>query len=128
MTPKQERFCESYIETGNASEAYRQAYGAANMKAATINRRAKELMDNGKITARIEALQLIHSKRHNITLDGLTAQLIADHKLARDKGQASAAVAASMAIARLHGLIVHKTSHSMTNPVKIEISGADAKL
>ena len=26
LTPKQESFCLAYIETGNASEAYRQAY------------------------------------------------------------------------------------------------------
>ncbi|SQE31532.1 Terminase small subunit [Mannheimia haemolytica] len=26
LTPKQEAFCLAYIETGNASEAYRQAY------------------------------------------------------------------------------------------------------
>ncbi|MFC2352929.1 terminase small subunit [Eikenella halliae] len=28
MTPKQERFVGLYVETGNASEAYRQAYNA----------------------------------------------------------------------------------------------------
>lgn len=43
-------------EAGNASEAYRRAYDAGKMKAATVNRKAKELMDNGKITARIEEL------------------------------------------------------------------------
>ena len=26
LTPKQEAFCRAYVETGNASEAYRQAY------------------------------------------------------------------------------------------------------
>ena len=31
LTPKQEAFVLAYIETGNASEAYRRAYNAENM-------------------------------------------------------------------------------------------------
>lgn len=56
LTPKQEAFCLAYLKTGNASEAYRQAYAAKNMKAATVNRKAKDLLDHGKITARLTEL------------------------------------------------------------------------
>ena len=56
LTPKQEAFCLAYLETGNASEAYRQAYNAENMKPATISRNAKALMDNSKIATRLAAL------------------------------------------------------------------------
>lgn len=56
LTQKQEAFCLAYIETGNASEAYRRAYNAANMKPETVNRKAKELLDNGKIAARLKEL------------------------------------------------------------------------
>lgn len=56
LTAKQEKFCLAYLETGNASEAYRQAYNAENMKPETINRKAKDLIDNGKIAARLSAL------------------------------------------------------------------------
>ena len=56
LTPKQESFCLAYIETGNASEAYRQAYDAKNMKPETINRKAKVELDKGKIRARVEEL------------------------------------------------------------------------
>ena len=49
LTPKQESFCLSYIETGNASEAYRLNYDTENMKPATVNRNAKALLDNNKI-------------------------------------------------------------------------------
>lgn len=48
LTPKQEAFAQRFVETGNASEAYRQAYNAEAMKAETVHRKAKELMDNGK--------------------------------------------------------------------------------
>ena len=57
LSPKQEGFCLARVETGNASEAYRRNYKTENMNPATINRKAKELMDNGKITARLEELQ-----------------------------------------------------------------------
>lgn len=56
LTAKQEAFCLAYLETGNASEAYRMAYDAKNMKPATVNRKAKDLLDNGKIAARLEEL------------------------------------------------------------------------
>lgn len=56
LTPKQEAFCLAYIETGNASEAYRRAYDAGKMATATIHRKAKDLLDNGKVTARIKEL------------------------------------------------------------------------
>ena len=57
LTIKQEDFCHAYIETGNASAAYRRAYDAVGMKPETVNRAAKALMDNYKITARVEELQ-----------------------------------------------------------------------
>jgi len=57
LTLKQETFCTAYIATGNASEAYRRAYDTQRMKAESVNRKAKELMDNGKIAARLSTLR-----------------------------------------------------------------------
>lgn len=56
LTAKQEKFCLAYLKTGNASEAYRRSYACKSMKPETINRTAKELLDNPKITARLEEL------------------------------------------------------------------------
>lgn len=56
LTPKQEAFCLAYLKTGNASEAYRQSYNAGKMKPETVNRTAKELLDNPKIAARLAEL------------------------------------------------------------------------
>lgn len=75
LTPKQEKFCQKYIELGNASEAYRQSYDCSKMKDETVNRTAKELLDNHKITARISQLQNNHAKRHQITVDDLLGEL-----------------------------------------------------
>lgn len=57
LTPKQESFCLAYLETGNASEAYRRSYDTSKSNDATINRKAKELIDNVKITARLAELR-----------------------------------------------------------------------
>ena len=56
LTPKQEAFCLAYLKTGNASEAYRLSYDAKKMKPETVNRTAKELIDNPKIAARMAEL------------------------------------------------------------------------
>ena len=57
LTQKQEMFCNYYLECGNASEAYRRAYSADNMKTETINTKACELLRDGKITGWVGELQ-----------------------------------------------------------------------
>lgn len=57
LTLKQAKFISAYIESGNASEAYRLAYNAGKMKPETVNRKAWDLLQNGKISARIDALR-----------------------------------------------------------------------
>lgn len=75
ITPKEEAFCLAYIETGNASEAYRRAYSAKNMKPSTVNRKASGLLDKGKIGARLDELRKGHLKRHEVTVDRIVAEL-----------------------------------------------------
>ena len=50
MTPKQEKFCEKYIELGNASEAYRQVYSCARMKEKQVWEEASKLLKRPKVT------------------------------------------------------------------------------
>lgn len=69
LTPKQEKFCLKYIETGNASEAYRLVYSTKKMKPETVNRNAKALLDNSKISTRLEQLKANQLKRHEVTVD-----------------------------------------------------------
>lgn len=106
LTPKQEAFCLAYLETGNASEAYRRAYSAENMKPETVNRSAKELLDHPKITARLAELRRPIAKRHKITLDDLLRELeeARSAALSCENPQSSAAVSATMGKAKLLGL------------------------
>lgn len=104
LTPKQDAFCLKYVETGNASEAYRQTYHTDGMKPESVNRKAKELMDNGKITARISELQAEHAKRHNLTVDDLLEELEEARQMAKDKENAGAMINATMGKVKLLGL------------------------
>ncbi|UXN38139.1 terminase small subunit [Avibacterium paragallinarum] len=75
LTPKQEKFCQLYLELGNASEAYRQAYNAEKMKPETINTKASELLHNGKIAERVSELRQLHQERHCLTVDKIIFDL-----------------------------------------------------
>lgn len=121
LTAKQEAFCLAYLETGNASEAYRQAYNAENMKPETVNRKAKELLDHGKISARIAQLQGEAAERNEVTVDSLLAELEEARQLALQEGQPSAMVSATMGKAKITGkdkqLIEHSGAVNTTPPV-----------
>ncbi|MDP8772030.1 terminase small subunit [Serratia marcescens] len=106
LTIKQEAFCQAYIETGNASEAYRSSYAAENMKPESVNRKAKELLDHVKISARVRELQGEIKQRHNVTIDSLLAELEEARQaaLTADTPQSSAAVAATLGKAKLTGM------------------------
>ena len=57
LTIKQENFCNYYVECGNASEAYRRAYNAVNMKDKTIWERASKLLNENKVSTRVAELR-----------------------------------------------------------------------
>lgn len=75
LTIKQNNFCNYYLETGNASEAYRRAYSCEKMAPNTINRKAIELLNNGKITARVGHLQAALQERSDISKDEAVKEL-----------------------------------------------------
>lgn len=75
LTVKQENFCNYYIETGNASEAYRRAYNADSMKIDTVYVKASELLANGKISVRVQQLQKELKKHSDITKEEAVKEL-----------------------------------------------------
>lgn len=104
LTPKQEAFCQRFLETGNASEAYRLCYDAKAMKPETVNRAAKELTDNPKIAARLQELRGVAQAAHGVTIASLLAELEEARGVAKGKEQAAAMVQATMGKAKLAGL------------------------
>lgn len=75
LTPKQEAFCQAFIQTGNKSAAYRMSYNCSKMKNESINRKAVELFDNVNVTARIKQLQSVVAERNKITIDEIVSSL-----------------------------------------------------
>ena len=68
LTLKQEAFAMAYVESGNASEAYRTAYDVADTTTDnTINSQAWKLRKKPKIAQRILELQESMRKRHEGT-------------------------------------------------------------
>lgn len=56
LTPKQEKFAQLYVELGNASEAYRQAY-ESKAKPESVHVRASELLSDSKVSVRVQELR-----------------------------------------------------------------------
>ena len=107
LTPKESAFARLYVETGNATEAYRQAYDH-NGNDATACRGAHDVLHRPTVEAYVAGLQAEHRTRHNVTVDRLTEELEIARQLALQNKSASAAVSATMGKARLHGLLVDK--------------------
>lgn len=76
LTIKQEKFCNKYLECGNASEAYRYAYDCSKMSDNAVWNSASLLLDNPKVTQRIAYL-----KDHLAEAAGISAlQVIREHQ------------------------------------------------
>ena len=54
LTIKQEKFCNKYLECGNASEAYRFAYDCSRMTDKSVWERASSLLADVKVTSRVK--------------------------------------------------------------------------
>lgn len=75
LTIKQEKFCNYYIETGNASEAYRRAYNCDNMSEKAIWENASKLLNNTKVAPRVKELQDELKDISDITKERLMREL-----------------------------------------------------
>ena len=125
LTPKQQNFCLAYLETGNASEAYRQAYDAEKMKADTIAKRAHELLADGKITGRLDELRQPAVEAAQVTLENHLHQLAELREAALAAEQYSAAITAEFHRGKAAGLYVERSeavtrSYVVRVPIKAE--------
>jgi len=122
MTPKQADFVRLYFELGNASEAYKQAYNSTG-KPNTLHRKANELLKHPIIKSEIEAMQEEAKNRNNITIDNVIAELEEARQTAKQSGNASAMVSATMGKAKLLGLdkqIIEHSNHTQNIVVTFE--------
>lgn len=106
LTPKQEAFACKYVECGNASEAYREAYDAGGMSQQAIGVEACRLLDNPKVALKVRQLRDALAEVHKLTVADLLRELeeARTAALTAETVQASAAAAATMGKAKLLGL------------------------
>ena len=124
LTPKQEAFALAYVETSNASEAYRQCYDVGeNTKPETVWRKACEVLANGKVAARVAELQMAAQERTLVTVASITKELEVARYLAETEKQSSAMTAAIMGKAKVNGLLIDKVDSKQA--VNINITGDD---
>lgn len=114
LTPKQEKFCQLYIELGDASAAYRGAYKADKMKAESVNVAACQLLASPKVSIRVSELKAEVQARHKLTVDDIIRELEEARQVAltTDTPQSSAAVAATMGKAKILGFDKQMIEHS----------------
>ena len=115
LTHKQEKFCLAYIETGNASEAYRQSYNTSKMKPESINESASRLLADVKIAARLEQLREPVRERAQITLESHLERLNHLSLMAEQAEQYSAAIKAEESRGKVAGLYVEKIDHTSSD-------------
>lgn len=75
LTIKRENFCNYYIETGNASEAYRRSFACKVMKDKTITEAASRLLNDSNVNARIKELQGEVKEKSDITKEKILYEL-----------------------------------------------------
>ncbi len=121
LTPKQQKFVQEYIATGNASEAYRRSYNVGNKNQNTIKRSAFELLCNPNITSTLARLKEEASKKAQMTVLDIVDMLKEDRQFAYKCEQPAAAISASLGIAKMFGFGAEKTEN--VNKHEIIITG-----
>lgn len=117
LTPKQEAFALAFVETRNATEAYRRAYDvASDSRDAWLYVEACQLLDHPKVSLRIEELQAQAARHSLFTVKQANDELEEARVLAIASGAPAAAVSATTAKIKLFGL---------DRPRRVEVTGAD---
>jgi phage terminase small subunit len=123
-----EKVAQVFVETGNKTEAYRQAGYSTNMSDKAISTKVQRVFNNGAVLGRVAELQAEQAKLHAVTIESLTADLREDRALAYSVKNPSAAVSAVMGMARLHGLDKQVLTADLVNPPSlINIAIIDSK-
>lgn len=102
LTPKQEDFCKTYVETNNASEAYRRHF-RVTANESTVWNAACKMLKKPQIEARVAELRKVAAKRHDVSVDSLVEELEEARELAKQMENPTAMVAATMGKAKLLG-------------------------
>lgn len=102
LTPKQEAFARAYVETGNASEAYRRSYDVspdAKPEGITVN--AAQLLANANVALRVHEIEAECLAATKLTIERLASEGFAILSEARAGKDHRAAITALTTLERL---------------------------
>ena len=121
LTPKQERFAQLYVELGNASDAYREAYDS-KAKPDSVHVNASKLLSDARVSLRVQELQeALEEKALWRRINSL--RVLSEIALGGEKD--SDRVSAVKAINAMHGwdkqTIDHTSSDGSLAPTRIEL-------
>lgn len=125
LTEQQRQFRDKYLQTRNATQAYKYAYSAQRMSDATIRKEAHKLLKNPNIARTLAAKQETAQLKHDITIASLTEMLQDAFNMGKMQKQSQAMTSAAMALGKLHGLIVDKRKD--VTPVR-SVAEIDARI
>jgi phage terminase small subunit len=114
LTAKQERFARLFVELGNASEAYRQAYQPKLLSPHGVKCEGYKQSHHPMVLQRIEELREIRQSDMEWSRDRLVYELFQRSKEARDAGHFSASIKALEVIGKLAGVLVDKVEYTGT--------------
>lgn len=75
LTPKQEAFARAFVETNNASEAYRRSYDCSRTKDTSVHVNACKTLADTRVALRVQELREKAAKRNDVTVDKIIREL-----------------------------------------------------
>lgn len=118
LTPKQEAFALAYVETGNASEAYRRSYDVTTEASEWVKVEACKLLTDPNVALTVFELQEKARERTLVTVESITRELEEVRALAISGGDLAPANTAIMGKAKVNGLLVDKIAGSDGGPLQ----------
>ena len=135
LNPKQEIFCLEYSKSGNATEAYRTAYGATTESIAATN--ASRLIRNAKIQSRLKELadelssekimdaREVQERLTAIARGEVTEEIFLNGERTQRQATIRDKLKAIELLCRVQGLFLSKTDINVSGLVPVVISGGD---
>lgn len=121
LTPQQEAFAMVLAQTGNASEAHRQAYPAQKLSPESLAVKACRLAGSDKIKSRLSQLRSHLRDQSILTLEDHMKTLAELRDAAKGDKQFGAAITAETNRGKVAGHYVEKTEVSGKNGGPVEV-------
>ena len=117
FTMKQHNFVDEYINTGNASEAYRRSYDCKKSSNKTISIEATKLINSPNVALAVKREKERLSRSSRLDSKDIENNLFSIFERSLETDQLNTARACMMDIAKLNGLIIQKQEQQINTTV-----------